>query len=182
MHSIKIQNIVASTTIAKNLDLESIEKSLPNTNYKPNLFPGLVLRMGEPKTAFLLFKSGKVVCTGAKTIEDVNKAIGKVCNMLKKAGFKAIDNPQVEIQNIVASADLHGKLNLVNTGFALGLENVEYEPEIFPGMVYRVEEFGVVLLLFGSGKIVCTGARKAEQVTKAVEKLKKELEERGLLL
>ncbi len=181
MADIKIQNIVASTTIAENLELDKIMKSLPNTSYRPNIFPGLVLRIEKPKTAFLLFKSGKVVCTGAKNIEDIKKSMKKVCDMLKKVGFKVIDEPEINVQNIVASGDLHGELNLVSTALAVGLENTEYEPEIFPGIVYRMRELGVVLLLFSSGKIVCTGARKTEQVEKAVEKLKQELEGKGLL-
>ncbi|MEA2054176.1 MAG: TATA-box-binding protein [Candidatus Thermoplasmatota archaeon] len=182
MLSIKIQNIVATTSIAEKLDLNRISKTLPNTSYRPNLFPGLVLRIEKPKTAFLLFKSGKVVCTGAKNVEDIEKSMGKVCNMLKNMGFKVIDNPIVDVQNIVASGDLHGELNLINTALALGLENTEYEPEVFPGMVYRMEELGVVLLLFNSGKIVCTGAKKPEQVSKAVKEIAKELEIKGLLI
>ena len=152
MADIKIQNIVASTSIAKNLNLHEIKKSLKNTSYTPDIFPGLVLRINKPKTAFLLFKSGKVVCTGGKNIEEIREAIKKVGSMLKNAGFKVIEE-----------------------------EKIEYEPEIFPGMVYRMEEPRVVLLLFGSGKIVCTGARKPGQVTKAMENLRKELKEKGLI-
>jgi len=181
MADIKIQNIVASTSIAKNLNLHEIKKSLKNTSYTPDIFPGLVLRINKPKTAFLLFKSGKVVCTGGKNIEEIREAIKKVGSMLKNAGFKVIEEPKIEVQNIVASGDLHGELNLVNVALALGLEKIEYEPEIFPGMVYRMEEPRVVLLLFGSGKIVCTGARKPGQVTKAMENLRKELKEKGLI-
>ncbi|HDS59895.1 MAG TPA: TATA-box-binding protein [Thermoplasmatales archaeon] len=181
MADITIQNIVASTTIADSLDLDSITRSIPNTSYRPGIFPGLVLRIPQPKTAFLLFKSGKVVCTGAKNLEDIKKSMKKVCTLLKKVGFKVVDEPEINVQNIVASGDLHGELNLVSTALAVGLENTEYEPEIFPGIVYRMEDLGVVLLLFSSGKIVCTGARKTQQVEQAVDQLRRELEAKGLL-
>ena len=181
MADINIQNLVASTTIADSLDLDKIAKSVPNTNYRPHVFPGLVLRIAQPKTAFLLFGSGKVVCTGAKTIDDITKSMTIVCNMLRDAGFTMAAAPKITVQNIVASGDLHGRLNLVSTALAVGLENTEYEPEIFPGIVYRMEEFGVVMLLFSSGKIVCTGARKIEQVYQAVEYLQQKLEAKGLL-
>jgi len=179
---VEIQNMVATTYIAKKLDLNEIAEALPNTSYRPTLFPGLVFHIDEPKAAFLLFKSGKVVCTGAKNIENVRKAIYRLCKILKQEGFKVLTRPKIEIQNIVASANLHGNLNLTRIAFSIGLENVEYEPEVFPGMVYRMEEPRVVLLLFGSGKIVCTGAKKPEQVMEAVKKIKEKLEEKGLLM
>jgi transcription initiation factor TFIID TATA-box-binding protein len=181
MADIKIENVVASTTIAKELDLNKLSTSLPDGEYEPDQFPGLVLRMKDPKTAALLFRSGKVVCTGAKTIEDVAKAIDKVCKKVEKAGFEVYSKPEITVQNIVASANLHAELNLNAIALAVGLEKIEYEPEQFPGLVYRLEDPGVVVLLFGSGKLVCTGARKAEQVSEAIDKITKELDDKGLL-
>jgi len=180
MADIKIQNMVASTVIAKELDLDKIMNSLENTKYNPDQFPGLVYHIDKPKVAFLLFKSGRVICTGAKNIEDINTAMEKLYPRLKKLGFDVI-KPEINIQNIVASVDLHVKLNLLELSFAFGLENIEYEPEIFPGMVYRLDEPNVVFLFFGSGKIVCTGAKREEDIEKAVEVITKELEKRGFL-
>lgn len=181
MADMKIENVVASTTIAKELDLTKLSKALPEGEYEPEQFPGLVLRLDEPKTAALLFRSGKVVCTGAKTIKDVERAIKKVCKKVEGAGFKVFKTPEITVQNIVASANLHAQLNLNAIALAIGLEKIEYEPEQFPGLVYRLEEPRVVVLLFGSGKLVCTGARKAEQVTEAIEKITEELDSKGLL-
>lgn len=181
MADMKIENVVASTTIADELDLSQLAKKLPEGEYEPEQFPGLVLRLDEPKTAALLFRSGKVVCTGAKTIEDVKKAINQVCKKVEKAGAKVYDNPDITVQNIVASANLHAQLNLNAIALAIGLEKVEYEPEQFPGLVYRLEDPHVVVLLFGSGKLVCTGARKAEQVSEAIDKIYQELDMKGLL-
>ncbi|HDS58680.1 MAG TPA: TATA-box-binding protein [Thermoplasmatales archaeon] len=181
MADMKIENVVASTTIADELDLSQLSKKLPEGEYEPEQFPGLVLRLDEPKTAALLFRSGKVVCTGAKTIDDVKKAISKVCKKVEKAGAKVYDSPDITVQNIVASANLHAQLNLNAIALAIGLEKVEYEPEQFPGLVYRLEDPHVVVLLFGSGKLVCTGARKAEQVSEAIDKIYQELDMKGLL-
>ena len=182
MADIKIQNMVTTTSIAEKLDLDKIVAALPETQYEPKAFPGLVLRIKEPKTAFLLFSSGRAVCTGAKTIEDVDRAIDKLCEKLEKSGFEVTRSPEIAVQNIVASADLHSRLNMEEIALAFGLENIEYEPEVFPGMVYRLEEQRVVMLLFHSGKLVCTGAKKVEQVSEAMDKISKELSERGLLI
>jgi len=182
MVDMRIENVVASTTIAREIDLSKLKKALPETDYKPEQFPGLVLRLDEPKTAALLFRSGKVVCTGAKTIKDVERAIKKVCDKVASAGFRVYKKPEITVQNIVASANLHAQLNLNAIALAIGLEKIEYEPEQFPGLVYRLEEPRVVLLLFGSGKLVCTGARKDSQVKEAIEKITEELNAKGLLL
>ena len=181
MIEIKVQNIVASTTFAEKLDLDVIAQSLEEAEYEPEQFPGLVYRLAHPKTATLLFRSGKANCTGAKNIEDVRATIDIIAEKLKKLGVEVYKNPEIVIQNIVATSDLGGELNLSEVAISLGLENVEYEPEQFPGLVYRIREPKVAMLLFGSGKIVCAGARKIEDVSKAVDKLSEELTSLGLL-
>lgn len=181
MTEIKVQNIVASTTFAEKLDLDVIAQSLEDAEYEPEQFPGLVYRLGNPKTATLLFRSGAANCTGAKTIEDVKTTIKIIAEKLEKIGVKVYKNPDIVIQNIVATSDLEGELNLSEVAISLGLENVEYEPEQFPGLVYRLKEPKVALLLFGSGKIVCAGARTVEDISLAVEKVSKELTALGQL-
>jgi len=181
MIEVKVENIVASTSFADKLDLDVIAQSLDEAEYEPEQFPGLVYRLGNPKTATLLFRSGAANCTGAKNIEDVKTTIKIIAEKLEKIGVKVNKNPEIVIQNIVATADLGGELNLSEVAVSLGLENVEYEPEQFPGLVYRIKEPKVAMLLFGSGKIVCAGARKIEDVSLAVDKLSKELSSLGLL-
>jgi transcription initiation factor TFIID TATA-box-binding protein len=177
----KIENIVASAKFAEKLDLDVIAQSLEGSEYEPEQFPGLVLRLEIPKTATLLFRSGKANCTGAKNIEDVRKVIDIISEKLKNIGVDVYENIEIIIQNMVATADLGGDLNLNEVAMGLGLENVEYEPEQFPGLVYRIMEPRVAMLIFGSGKIVCAGARKMEDVSLAVEKLSEELISLGLL-
>ncbi|MFQ5884362.1 MAG: TATA-box-binding protein [Thermoplasmata archaeon] len=181
MAKIKIENVVASTSLGSELDLQAIALALGGAEYEPEQFPGLIYRLKDPKTATLLFRSGKVVCTGAKSLKDVKLAISKVAEQIEKAGIKIEKEPEIEVQNIVASSDLESEINLNAIAISLGLEKVEYEPEQFPGLVYRIDDPKVVVLLFGSGKLVCTGARKPEDVERAVEKITEELTQAGLL-
>jgi transcription initiation factor TFIID TATA-box-binding protein len=177
MPEVIVENIVASTSFADKLDLDVIAQSLEEAEYEPEQFPGLVYRLSEPKTATLLFRSGKANCTGAKNVEDVKKTVDIIADKLRKLGVEVYKDKDLKIviQNIVAISDLGTELNLNEVAMGLGLENVEYEPEQFPGLVYRIRDPKVAMLLFGSGKIVCTGARQTEDVSKAVEKLSEEL-------
>ena len=154
---------------------------MDGADYEPEQFPGLIYRLKEPKTATLLFRSGKVVCTGAKSLDQVKLAIDKVTTQIRKAGISLDSEPKIEVQNIVASSDLGQKINLNVIAITLGLERVEYEPEQFPGLVYRLDDPKVVLLIFGSGKLVCAGARIPQDIEKAVDKITKELKEAGQL-
>ena len=184
MVDISIENIVASTIFADKLDLDLIAQSIVDTEYEPEQFPGLIYRLKNPKTATLLFRSGKANCTGAKNIKDVHMVIGIIAANLRNIGITVFDDNKLEviIQNMVATAQLAGELNLSQVAVGLGLDNVEYEPEQFPGLVYRMHSPKVAMLLFSSGKIVCAGSRKIEDVSIAVEKLTEELDRLDLFL
>ncbi|WP_049796376.1 TATA-box-binding protein [Methanomassiliicoccus luminyensis] len=181
MPKYKIQNIVASADLGTELDLTQLVVEMENAEYEPESFPGLVFRLKKPKTATLIFRSGKIVCTGSKSIGDVKQAIQMVTESLKDAGIPLTGSPAYEVQNIVASADLEQPINLTSTVISLGLEKVEYEPEVFPGLVYRLDDPKVVILLFGSGRLVCTGAKKPMDVEAAIVRISRELRSVGLL-
>jgi transcription initiation factor TFIID TATA-box-binding protein len=119
--------------------------------------------------------------TGTKSLEQVKVAVKKVIAQIEKAGVKIKKEPEIEVQNVVATFDLGHNINLSAIALSLGLEKVEYEPEQFPGLVFRMDSPKVVLLLFGSGKVVCTGARKPKDVEDAVEKINIELRAAGQL-
>lgn len=176
-----IQNIVASANLGIELNLNDLALTMTGTEYEPETFPGLIYRLKSPKSATLLFRSGKLVCTGSRTLGQVKLAIETVVSDVKKAGVPITGIPKIEVQNIVASADLGQPLNLNAIAISLGLEAVEYEPEQFPGLVYRLSEPKVVLLLFGSGKMVCTGARVPQDVEAAIKKITKVLQSVDLL-
>ncbi|MCL7414588.1 MAG: TATA-box-binding protein [ANME-2 cluster archaeon] len=179
--TIKIENVVASTAIGTTLDLPKITMKLDGADYNKERFPGVVYRTKDPKTAALIFGSGKIVCTGAKSIADVDNGLKKVFKELTDMGIDVMDDPVITVQNIVASADLGTVLNLNAIAIGLGLENIEYEPEQFPGLVYRLAVPKVVMLLFGSGKLVVTGGKKPEDAHAAVDKIVEELDSLGLM-
>lgn len=181
MAKIKVENVVATASIATDLDLRKISSSLEGAEYEQKRFPGVIYRVKEPLTAVLIFRSGKLVCTGAKSIEDVHIVIKNVTKKIKELGFTVNSNPEIIIQNIVATSDVGSILNLNNIAMTLSLERVEYEPEQFPGLVYRMDDPHVVMLLFGSGKIVCTGANNPKDAERAVDKITEELGAANLL-
>jgi len=144
-------------------------KTFRNVEYNPKRFPGLVFRLKRPKTATLIFSTGKMVCTGAKSEKLAKSAVRKVVRELKKNDIVILGKPTIIIQNIVASANLHAKVDLETAADLL--DNVMYEPEQFPGLIYRMKVPKTVLLVFTSGKIVCTGGKSEEIVYESVHKL-----------
>ncbi|MCJ7639974.1 MAG: TATA-box-binding protein [Euryarchaeota archaeon] len=179
--TIKIENVVASTSIGQEINLNQATLALEGADYNPKRFPGLVYRTKDPKTAALIFRSGKIVCTGAKSIDDVYRGLENVFHSLRNIGIDVKGTPEIKVQNIVASGDLHSALNLNAIAIGLGLENIEYEPEQFPGLVYRLSDPKVVVLLFGTGKLVVTGGRKPEDAVNAVDRIVEELKSLSLL-
>jgi len=177
--TIRIENVVASATLNQRVDLNAVVKGYPGVEYRPEQFPGLVFRLKRPKTATLIFNSGKMVCTGAKSEKEARRAVMKVIKELKKSGIIIVSKPELKIQNIVASASLGGMIDLEKSTYAL--EKTMYEPEQFPGLIYRMAEPKVVILLFASGKLVCTGAKHEEDVYTAVQKLHERLEKEELI-
>jgi transcription initiation factor TFIID TATA-box-binding protein len=176
---INIQNVVASASLKQTFDLPTIVQAFPGVEYRPQQFPGLVYRLKKPKTATLIFSSGKMVCTGAKSERQSRKAVMTVVENLKKSGIVIAGKPEITIQNIVSSAILGGIIDLEKTTYSL--EKTMYEPEQFPGLIYRMNDPKIVFLLFTSGNIVITGAKKEEEVYRAVTILKKTLEEKELI-
>ena len=170
---------MASATLNQRIDLNAVVKGYPGVEYRPEQFPGLVFRLKRPKTATLIFNSGKMVCTGAKSEKESKRAVMKVIRELKKSGIIIIGKPELKIQNIVASANLAGLIDLERSAYSLG--RTMYEPEQFPGLIYRMDAPKVVILLFASGKLVCTGAKKEEDVYEAVTKLHETLELEDLI-
>ncbi|NQV08313.1 TATA-box-binding protein [Candidatus Woesearchaeota archaeon] len=166
---IQVVNIVVSTSLEHDIPLEKMAATLSNTEYNPEQFPGLVIRIKDPKTSALIFSSGKVVCTGARSMDKVEESIKKIIKSLEKINIKIKIKPEVKIQNIVASGTVGVDLNL-NT-LAMKLENTEYEPEQFPGLVYKLPQAKATFLLFSNGKVVCTGTKSEGEVHKALDKL-----------
>ena len=177
---IEIVNVVASASIDQKLDLNKIQKKFPDVEYNPQLFPGAVFRLKSPKTATLLFSTGKMVCTGSRSEEMAVKAVNTVVQKLRKEGIKIKKNAVVIVQNIVSSINLGGKVHLEKA--ARTLPRSMYEPEQFPGVIHRMIYPKTVILIFSSGKLVCTGAKTEKDVYRSVNQLHSLLEEKNLMI
>ena len=168
--SIKIVNIVVSSSLQHEIPLEKMAATLSNTEYNPEQFPGLVFRIKEPKASALIFSSGNIVCTGARNIKKVKEAIQVIVKALEKLNIKIKIEPKITIQNMVASGSIGMNLNL--NVLALKLRNTEYEPEQFPGLVYKLPgDTNATFLLFSNGKIVCTGTKSSDDAYRAMDML-----------
>lgn len=166
---VTIQNIVATTSLEQDIPLVKLAETLPNTEYNPEQFPGLVMRIKDPKTSALIFSSGKVVCTGAKSMKKVRESITAIIKNIAKIKIRIRIEPVIRVQNMVASGEVGMDLNL--NKLAMNLPNTEYEPEQFPGLVFKMKEINATFLLFSNGKIVCTGTKSEKKLHEAVERL-----------
>jgi transcription initiation factor TFIID TATA-box-binding protein len=176
---INIQNVVATASFGQTFDLPTIVQTILGVEYRPEVFPGLVFRLKKPKATTLIFSSGKMVCTGAKSERQARKAVLRVVDELEKNGIVIAGKPTIQTQNIVASIVLGGSIDIEKTAYSM--KGTMYEPEQFPGLIYRMNDPKVVFLIFTSGNLVCTGAKKEEEVYRAVTILQKTLEEKELI-
>lgn len=170
----KIENVVATVVVdvEDKIDLTTIARKHVDVEYNPERFPGLVMRIEEPRATILIFSTGKMVVTGMRRASEAEAVVDKAIKKIKKAGVE-IGKPEITIQNIVASGDLHTHVDL-NMG-AIVMESAMYEPEVFPGLIYRMKDPKTVFLIFSTGKIVCTGTKDKQDVHDAVIKLNKEV-------
>ena len=175
----KIENVVATVVveITEKIDLNQIARKHADVEYNPERFPGLVMRILKPKATILIFSTGKMVVTGMRKASEADRVVEKVLKNIRKAGIK-VSNPEITIQNIVASGDLHTNIDLNMA--AIVMEYAMYEPEVFPGLIYRMQDPKTVFLIFSTGRIVCTGAKRKEIVKEAVRKLNIQVRELGV--
>ena len=175
----KIENVVATvvTEITEKIDLTKIARKFEDVEYNPERFPGLVMRITDPKATFLIFSTGKMVITGLRRADQASAGVKKIVKAIKKAGIN-VSNPVITVQNIVASGDLHTFIDLNMA--AIVMENAMYEPEVFPGLIYRMKDPKTVFLIFSTGKVVCTGAKNKKFVKEAFINLNQKVRELGI--
>ncbi|KAJ1666570.1 TATA-binding protein (TBP) [Coemansia sp. RSA 1813] len=162
-----LQNIVATVNLDCRLDLKTIALHARNAEYNPKRFAAVIMRIREPKTTALIFASGKMVVTGAKSEDDSKLAARKYARIVQKLGFRA-KFTDFRIQNIVGSCDVKFPIRLEGLAYSHGKFS-SYEPELFPGLIYRMVRPKIVLLIFVSGKIVLTGAKVREEIYQAFQ-------------
>lgn len=175
---LKVQNIVAYTVLGKNISLDKMLQKVEDTEWQPEQFPGLVYKIKDPRASALIFSQGKIVCTGTKSLEDLETAMKKIVSRIRKAGFPMPTKYHTKVENIVASTKVDGDISLEE--IAATLENSEYEPEQFPGLVYRISDPRVTFLLFTSGRIICAGAQNEEDIHRALVKFRENLAKIGV--
>jgi transcription initiation factor TFIID TATA-box-binding protein len=181
--AIKIENVVASGALKQRIDLNAVVQAFPEAEYRPKRFPGVILRLKRPSTTFLIFRNGKLVCVGARSEKETEIALRKLARKLEKAGIPIVGKPEIQTKNVVASASLGGSVDLLKL-YESATEmrgRVMYEPEQFPGLVYRMDSPKAVFLIYSNGKVVCVGARKEKDVKNAVIKLRQQLEDKKLI-
>lgn len=173
----QIVNLVASANLNATLDLYNLAVSVPNIEYEPEQFPGAILKLREPKVSMLLFKNGKVICSGASSEEQISLGIKKASKLIHEIqpNVKILEKVSYSVVNIVATGNLHQTLDLFKT--AVSLDNVEYEPEQFPGAILRINDPKITLLLFKNGKVICAGAKNEALLREGLVRAQKMIKE-----
>jgi len=176
---VKVENVVAVAMLGVDIPLEKMSSQTEKAEYEPEPFPGLVYRPGERGgVAALIFSSGKIVCTGTRSIEHARETVNKVVQKVKGIGVSVPASFTIEIESIVASSKISAQLGLKELAFSL--PNAEYDPDRFPGLVYRISDPEVSFMLFASGKIICSGAHSMDDIQKALHKLVDNLKKAGV--
>lgn len=164
-----LQNIVCTVNLGCKLDLKKIALHARNAEYNPKRFAAVIMRIRDPRTTALIFSSGKMVCTGAKSEDQAKLAARKYARIVQKLGFSA-KFKDFKIQNMVGSCDVKFPIRLEGLVLTHGKFS-SYEPELFPGLIYRMMKPRIVLLIFVSGKVVLTGAKVREEIYEAFENI-----------
>jgi len=166
---IVIQNVVATANLRIAIDLKTLATSARNAEYNPKKFAAVIMRLREPRCTGLIFSTGKMVCTGAKSEHESRMGARKFAAVLDKIGW----NPkftEFTIQNMVATADVNFPIRLEQLVYSHS-KFCSYEPELFPGCIYRLVVPKTVILLFVSGRMVITGAKSVSHLQTAFDKI-----------
>lgn len=177
--TIKIQNIQATADIGHSVDLDEVMRRMDGTKYNPKRFPCVVARLTQPKSCMLIFRTGKIVCTGTTATKDTVAAVAALLVKVRACGIDVRGKPTVKVSNVVATADLHCRIHIDDA--AAKLPRSIYEPELFAGLIHRMLDPKVAVLLFASGRMVCAGAKSEKAVRRAVYVARSALLERGLV-
>ncbi|XP_013116512.1 TBP-related factor isoform X1 [Stomoxys calcitrans] len=166
-HDVKLQNVVATVSLACELNLQDINNRTRNSEYTPSRFHGVVMRMRDPRCTALIFRTGKIICTGARNEAEASLGSRKFARIIQKLGYP-VKFSDFRLQNIVATVDLRFPIRLEHLNQMHG-QFSSYEPELFPGLIYRMVKPRMVLLIFVNGKIVFTGAKARRDILECLD-------------
>lgn len=175
----KIENVVATADFKTEINLVRMARKLVEAEYNPERFPGLIFRIKEPRATFLVFTTGKTVITGVKNPEFTEEVMSKLSETLRDTGIK-IEESEYTVQNIVASGDLENRVDLNMA--AIAMEYAMYEPEVFPGLIYRMQKPKCVFLIFAGGKVICVGSKSKENLDAAMTNILEDVEKAGVII
>ena len=179
MTGVQVENIIVSFSVSSALDLSKLAEILPEAQYRPDEAPAVILQFPHPHSMAALSSSGAVMVTGPKNMQEVHDVVKMVMDRLNIVGIECLRSPEVMVQNVTVSTDLHQELKL--RSLAKFLQIPDYSPRVFPGLVYKEMDPNTVILLFDSGKMVCNG-KSIEEATVAVEKMVEKLVSFGIKL
>jgi len=182
VHSAKyrIENIVISVSFHSEIDLEKIAENYQDADFNLNKFPGLCIRITKPKCTILLFKNGKMIITGLKNSKEAPIVVNRVSEKLTRIGIVLDSKPEFKIVNLVVSLNFQHRINLDEA--SLFLSHSIYEPEVFPGLIFRnLNPITCVFLIFSSGKVVLTGLKSEADIIPAIKILGSQLKKKGIL-
>ncbi len=176
---LRIENIVATMDTHTTIDLDQLLQHFSDIEKKSN-FPGAITKFTKPKATLLIFSSGKIVLTGVRLEDHIPILVDKILKKFKQAGIEIEETPVVKIENMVGRADFATKINLDIS--SLVLERAIYEPEVFPGLIYKLKKpEKICFLIFSSGKVICTGANNLNSIKVSLKRLASQLKKNGLL-
>jgi transcription initiation factor TFIID TATA-box-binding protein len=175
---VKVENVVAVAMLGVDVPLDKLVSQTEKAEYEPEHTSGLVYKPGEKGVAALIFSSGKIVCIGTKSVDQAKETVKQVVEKIKKIGVNVPSDFKMEIESIVASSSIPVQPDLKEV--ASSLENGEYDPGKLPALVYRLPDSKVSIMLFQSGKTICSGARSMDEVQHALHKLKDALHKAGV--
>lgn len=176
---LRIENVVAKARLGGPFDLPLLAKRLREVDYRPERFMGLVVRV--PEGHALVFEDGGVVVTGARGVEEALVQLEHVRELLAQAEAETTGVEGFTVRNLVVSTDMGGTLPLDQLALAFTEEDLEYDPEDFPGLLMHLKEPRLTLLLFQSGKVVATGSDDMVAVEEALQGLHQQLEQKRLI-
>jgi transcription initiation factor TFIID TATA-box-binding protein len=172
--NIRIVNVVSTVSLECQLSLRKLALKLQNSEYNPKRINALIIRIKKPKTAALVFSNGKMVVVGADNEDDSKQAAKIYAKNIKSLGYNDIKFKNFKIENVVASCDANFQIQLTKLSLKLKLinnKNCSYEPDIFPGLIYHMQDPKICLLIFKSGKLVFVGAKQRNDIYSAFEKI-----------
>ncbi|XVH33752.1 TATA-box-binding protein (plasmid) [Haloferacaceae archaeon DSL9] len=178
---VEVVNIAALGTLGIEVDIEQIveDAGLPVANFDPK-YNAAFFRFEEDEELIILYTSGKYILRGGDEFERMHQVNAEFLDFIANLGI-TVDEPTLEVKNVVSVGNLHHEIDLNTLTIGLGLEQTEYEPEQFPGLVYRPSGTRCVLLVFASGKVVITGGRSEEEDNQAFKSLQSKLEDLELI-